>query len=232
MNMSERIIIEMVEASSKLDIFLSNALTLKKIGINKSDIKQIQSYEYKYQLDDDKSKRCFQWKVFEGRYSFRGEMDCIDSNELINTLSMIRMSRYYRPSPIAGNINCAKILLFSEGNLYLFDLINQNPIIPLTIRDNSKLYNYIINNIKRDDIHGNGGAYILPLFTIKVVLKKYGDMSIPLIFTNLGILLQNMTLLFTNMGYKSCIHFGIKEYMLWKIENQEFFIPCILRVGK
>lgn len=167
---------------------------------------------------------------FVGRKSYRGDMDCVSSEIITNIIETLTPNSIYRPTPLAGNIDIIKFIIYKNNICKLYSFTG-DLLFSISKDDNDCLYTYIENQIVRNDIKGTGGDYLFPLLTTEKLKIKYGNMYRALSFTTLGCFIQNLTLVLNSMEISSCIHFGAKNYTEWNFNDEIYSIPCFIRFG-
>lgn len=208
------------------DAMLDKAyVTLISKTISYQEYLKLKTAEYDYQ----NNKEDKYW-LFEGRKSYRGEMLDMSNDDLASMVKYITHAKDYRPTPIPGNLSFIMCATIHKGECHIFSLDDNrlSDIQGNAARDFTK---YLNNLTKREDIAGAGGSFFYPLVNISMLKDKYGCMVLPLVFITIGCFLQNMILYLTNNNIGSCIHFGVKEYKEWVIENGIYMTPCFLRAG-
>lgn len=210
---------------------LKQMVELKPVKLSTITISKIRSYEFSYKYDDDRSEDMVEFMC--GRNSYRGAMKELLWDDLISVINSVRMSKRYRPTPTAGNINCYRFLIKTKDQLLIVNLDYSVDICRINPEDiiHGVLLEYINSLVKRDDIRGNGGAIVVPLICPSMICEKYKDMWMPLLFTSLGLMLQTLTLSAHHYGMVSCIHFGVTKYMVLSIDDEQYSTTCIFRVG-
>lgn len=211
-------------------------MIIKSRIVSKEQLDKIKSNEFKY---EDNKDRKFDYlgaleEIFRSRKSCRclkNELEIEKAFEIINNL---RNDKKFRPTPFAGNVDCIYMVLykFPERKMEVISVNYNKKCNWITEDKKDTLLCRMEESIERLEYKDKAGTYIFFLTSIEKLEYKYLDMAEPLVYTSLGCLMQNIVLLFTVNNYQSCIHFGVKSEITFKIDGWNYFCPCFIKIGK
>lgn len=204
---------------------------LNNVFLNENELKYIRSIQIKKSQKQLPLPHSHLVEIFKKRKSDRGAFQDCKLDEILSIIEFVSAHEEYYPTPIAGNLDFLDILVFEPENS-LFRILNVSQDSCDDNFDEDKLLSYLKKAIKRHEYTGSSGIYIFFMLSLDRVTCKYGALSIPLAYTTLGCLIQNVTLLLSEKNFLSCIHFGEIDYFTMQYKESEYTLPCFLRVGK
>lgn len=216
----------------KMDQKVKESLVkLNKVFLDENELKYIRSIQIKKSQKNLHVSHSHLVEIFKKRKSDRGSFQNCKLDEILPIIEFVVAHEEYYPTPIAGNLDFLDILLF-EPESSLFRILNVSQDSSDGNFDVDNLLNYLKIAIKRPEYSGTSGVYIFFMLSLDRVTCKYGTLSIPLAYSTLGCLIQNVTLLLAEKNFLSCIHFGEIDYFTMQYKESEYTLPCFLRVGK
>ncbi len=169
--------------------------------------------------------------VFGKRKSCRKLKYSVKIDKIMAIVNEIRADKRYRPTPVAGNVDCLTLCIYNYPEKEIFFVpINYHEDVFLSYE--TSMSSLLEENINRIEYNEKNGVYIFFLISIDKIRYKYLDMAEPLLYTTLGCLIQNITLALSYNDIQSCIHFGMNKQIEMEISGWNYFCPCFLKVGK
>lgn len=206
-------------------------IKLDRAYLGEDELKYIRDIQIKKSPKIFPESESYLTKIFKNRKSYRTTFQNCKIDEVLEILELVVAHNEYRPTPIAGNLDFLDVLIFEpESNEYRILNISGNNYSGTV--DDELLLEYLKKAVQRPEYSDTSGLYIFFMLSLDRVTCKYGTLSIPLAYSTLGCLIQNITLILVESNFLSCIHFGEKDYFTMDYKESEYTLPCFLRVGK